>query len=498
MAIKKAFKETKLMVLIHKLNEKEFKNLGLWVRSPIHNSSEKVIKLYDTLKKYRKTGKSLESFIVMRNMDILPKGAKRKDISKKNEQDLKQITSLLNRQIEDFLIWKKGKEDTIGSHRLLIDALLEKQLFKLAYIVMNIARKKHQSSTMRNIGYCIDAYKLSEVDYFMDVPLQSKNSAPPLKVVMEALEQSCLSQLMNYYCVVANTKRIIKIGDFPFMEVVKNYVENSNTRQDFTVEIYYRLLKMLEDEQPKDYYTLKAQLYNAFNAFDIKELREFFNYLTNYCYRKIKQGNNEFIQERFEIYKKGIEVKCWSSGTYFSEHQFIHIVKTALSLDELDWLGEFFQTHKDLLNPDVKKDIINYYHALTAFELRQYKEAQKHLRDITANQDFAYYMESKVLLIKIYYDNNEKEYPIDSELENIRKYTSPTADKKMSETVRQQYSNFANFFKRILNRKKKIIYGEALTQANLQALQNDLAKLKPLIERTWLEEKIAELTAALK
>ena len=160
--------------------------------------------------------------------------------------------------------------------------------------------------------------------------------------------------------------------------------------------------------------------------------------------------------------------------------------------------------HKDLLNPDVKEDVINYYHALTAFELKQYDTAQNHLRDISTNQDFAYYMESKVLLIKIYYDNNEltidnaDEHPINNETENIGRYAAPNTNKKMSETVRQQYSNFANFFKRILNRKKKIIYGETLTQANLQALQNDLTHLKPLIERTWLEEKVRELMAALE
>ncbi len=495
---KKAFEETKMMVLIRHLNKKEFKNLGLWVHSRIHNSSKKVIKLYEILKKYHKTGKALEAFTLMQNMNILPKGAKRKDISEKNEQDLRQIMSLLTIQIEDFLIWKKGKERTISNRRLLMDALLEKQLFKLVRITMNKTRKKLQSSTIRNVGYCIDTYKLAEVDYYIDVFLKSKDSNTSLKILIEALEQSCLSQLLNYYYVIANTKHIIKIDNSPFMEVVKNYIEHSGERQIFTVEIYYQLLKVLEDEQPKDYYALKTKLFESLEVFNVHEIRIFFNAMTNYCNRKFKNGEEEFMYEKFEVYKKGIEIKCWSAGVYFSEHQFIHIVKSALYLSELDWLDEFFRTHKDLLNPDVKEDVINYYHALTAFESKQYDTAQDNLRYISAKQDFAYYMESKVLLIKIYYDNNEKEYPIDSELENIRRYTSPTADKKMSETVRQQYSNFANFFKRIINRKKKLIYKEPLTETNLKDLQKDLTKLNPIIERKWLEEKITELIQELK
>ncbi len=500
---KKAFEETKMMVLIRHLNKKEFKSLGLWVRSPIHNSSKMVIKLYDILKKHHTTGKPLEAFTLMQNMNILPKGAKRKDISEKSEQDLRHIMSLLTIQIEDFLIWKKGKEDTIGNRRLLMQVLLEKESFKLAYMAMNKSQKKHQSSKIRNVDYCINDYKLAEVNNYINVSLKNKDSATSLKKVVSALEQSCLSQLLDYYCAVSNTKRIIKIDNSPFMEVVKNYIENSGEKQDFTVEIYYRLLKMLEYEQPQDYYALKAQLYNSLDAFDINDLKKFFNCLTNYCYRKFKQGDEEFAQERFNVFKKGIELKFWSSGTYFSEHQFIHIVKTALHVGELNWLDDFFQSHKTLLNPRVQEDIINYYHALKDFKLKRYKEVNNHLEKINTKQDFAYYMESKVLLIKIYYDNNEltidnaDEHPINNERENIEKYVAPNSNKKMSEPVRQQYSNFANFFKRILNRKKKLIYKESLTKANLQVLQKDLAKLKPLIERAWLEDKITELMKEL-
>lgn len=413
--------------------------------------------------------------------------------------------SLLTIQIESFFIWQKEQENIIGRRRLLMDALLEKQLFKLIHTIMSETRKKHQSSTLRDINYWMDSYKLAEMDYYIDVFLQSKGSAKSLQEVVKALEQSCLGQLLRYYCAVSNTKQIIKISNFSFMEIVKKHIENSNESQEFVVEVYYQLLKLLEDKQPQDYYALKATLFESLNAFDTNELRTFFNVMTNYCNRKFKNGQEEFMQEKFEVYKKGIETKCWSAGVYFSEHQFIQIVKTALHLGELDWLDEFFQEHNSLLNPKVKEDIVHYYEALKAFELKKYDVAQSHLREISTNQDFAYYMESKVLLIKIYYDNNEltidnaDEHPINNERENIGKYVAPNTNKKMSETVRQQYSNFANFFKRILHRKKKLIdaYEKSPTQANLQALQNDLTQLKPLIERRWLEEKVKELMAAL-
>jgi len=300
---KKAFEETKMMILIRHLNEKEFKNLGLWVHSPIHNSSKKVIKLYDILKKYHKTGKALEAFTLMRNMNILAKGAKRKDISEKNEQDLRQIMSLLTIQIEDFLIWKKGKENNIGGRRLLMDALLEKQLFKLVRTAINKTQKKYEFSIIRDIDYCVDAYKLAEMEYYMDIILQNRGSATSLQKTVVALEQSCLSQLLRYYCALLNTKRIVKIDDFPFMEAVKKYIENNGERQMLVVEAYYQLLKVLENQQPKDYYALKTKLFESLEVLNVHEIRGFFNAMTNYCTRKFKNGEEEFMQEKFKVYK---------------------------------------------------------------------------------------------------------------------------------------------------------------------------------------------------
>jgi len=63
----------------------------------------------------------------------------------------------------------------------------------------------------------------------------------------------------------------------------------------------------------------------------------------------------------------------------------------------------------------------------------------------------------------------------------------------MAEVSRQRYGNFVNFFKRILNRKKKIIDKETLSAANIQALKTELADLQPLTERAWLAKKVEEL-----
>jgi len=288
------------------------------------------------------------------------------------------------------------------------------------------------------------------------------------------------------------------------LEHIKTYLENSSDKEIPVIRVYYSLLKLLENEQSEDYYDLKNYLFKYLNNFGTTDIRHFFNVMTNHCNWKMKYGASEFIQERFEVYKKGIELKCWSAGTYFSEHQFIHVVKTALALHEIDWVQTFFEEHKKLLNPKVREVFVNYYQALLAFELKEYDKAQDYLGRINTSDDFAYHIQFKILYVKIFYDtqtlniDNADTHPINYEIEALRQYLLEGNNKNMAETIRQVYSNFTNFFKRILNRKKKLIYDEPLNQTNIHVLQNDLAELNPLIERTWLEEKIDELMQAIK
>jgi len=498
------FNNSTLMTLIHHLDEKEFKTLGLWVRSPIHNSSKNVIALYDILKKkYYNHNKSPDTLSVMRYMKILPKGARQSNISTRHKQDLRQTMSRLTTQIRNFLAWEKMQENPIEHNRLVMDALSEKQLYELMHKTMKRTRKIQQTSPIHNIAYCIDNYKLAEIDFYMNIALKNRNVADSLKDVVHKLEQACLSQLLRYYSAVSNAKRIIKTEDFPFMEIVKNYIEKSGDRQEFTVEIYYRLLKLLEDEQTEDYHTLKSKLFEAQDAFTTNELRQFLNFMSNYCKRRLKQGDDNFLQEQFDVFLTGLESNCWATGVYFSPNSFVEIVQTALSLNKLAWTDQFLLEYGEELPAHSKDNTLNYCLALAAFHKGDYNLAQKHLMYINAVEDFAYRMKFRVLLIKIYYDSHEltfdnaEEHPINNEVETLRQYVLPSTNKKMSENVRQQHSNFANFFKRILSRKKKLLFNGVLTQKNIATLQYDLAELKPLIERSWLEEKIVELIGTI-
>ncbi len=503
------FSESKLMILTRHLNEKEFKTIGLWVKSPCHNGSKNVVKLYEIIKKYRKTDKPVDNLIVMKAMGMLPRSAKPKDISPKHKADLRVTMHSLAILIEDFIIWKKMREDEIGSKRLLMDALIERQTYTLVAPIMNKARKVHGASPFRDSKYWEDDYSLNEMDFYMEVLLKNRDAANKIKDVLDSLHQSCLSKLLYYYCVVVNSRIVVKVSeDYPFMEAVKQYVKDNSNINCPAVRVYYMLLEVLEYQREEDYYHLKSYLFEYLTIFDAHKIRHLLGFMSNFCNRMVRNGNNKFIQEKFEIYELGLKHECWTAGVYFSQHQFVHTIQTALSLNKMEWVKDFMAKYQDKLSPVSRDYISNYCQGLYAFHNKDYEIVRTHLNQnfTVPPEDFTYHLGLKILCIKTYYDEGNLTFDnmnmrcIENHIENIKQYATVNNNKKMSETVRQQYSNFANFFKRILNRKKKIIdaYEKSPTQAKLQALQTDLTQLKPLIERRWLEEKVRELMAALE
>jgi len=216
---------------------------------------------------------------------------------------------------------------------------------------------------------------------------------------------------------------------------------------------------MLDDETPHNYYAFKHELFKNAAAFDPNEFRQLLNFMSNYCLKMLRQGNEKFLTERFEVFEMGLQSGCWTTEVSFSPHQFVQITHTALMLKKTAWAHDFLSTYQHQLPPDTKNNILHYCKALLAFQEKAYDGAQTHLMSVDNTEDFMYLIEFKILLVKIYYDNNEltfdniEEHPINNELEAIKQYALPSTNKKMAENTRLQYSNFANFFKRILRKQ---------------------------------------------
>jgi len=492
---------SKLFVLLSTLSKKELKQLELWLASPIHNTSQEVLQFYRGLMtKYQKFDQPISKLSLLKYIDSSSNSKKKKELQPKEEALLRQITFKLTGQVQKFLVWQHINQDTFSEKYYLMLELNERKSHKLASGILVKLKKDLEISPHRDVQYYENLFKITEVEYSLEVVLNNRASQNKIQELVNALRQASLSKLLKFYCAAKNIENIRKVDNYyPFLQAVKKHIEENTDKDIPIIHVYFALLKLIEEQKPEYYYQLKDYLFKNLDAFNFIEIRQFLNHMTNYCIRSIKRGNNKFVEERHEIYITGLRLKCWSTGIYFSHHQFVNIVINALEMNKIEWVNDFINTYSTKLHPKIKKDILNYSYALVQFHLKQYDKAQNYLIKITSSEDFTYHLKFKILLVKIYYElqelkiKNADSHPINYELESIRHHIVSTRNKKMSESLRQSYNNFVNTFKSILERRKKLIYGEKLTDASVKKLKRKLPIISPLIERTWLEEKIDEL-----
>lgn len=487
---------SKLLQLLQTFNKKELKQLDLWLSSPIHNKSEKVIHLYRGLIKER-IDKPISKYILLGYMGVVQD--KSQAISPTDDLVLRRVMSELTIQIQYFLIWEKSKKNSLNENRLLMDSLIERKLYNLVPAVLLKSRKKI-GQTPHNIQYQENLFKITEIEFYLDVLVNNRKSGLAIQEIINTLWQSHLSKVLRYYCAAKNGEKVLgEVYQYPFMMPIKEYIEENFAQIEPISKMYYGLLNLIESEKPEHFYALKQYLFDKLDDIDTTEIRQFFNHLTNYCTRVIRMGRNEFIVEKHELYDMGLRLNIWSTGTHFSAHQFVQITKNALLISKIEWADDFVNRYQHLLAPKLCTDIVNYYYALAAFQRKHFEKAHFHLHKIVNIEDFAYHIDFKILLMKIYYEqvefsiDNFETHPIHYELEAIRQYVGYTRNKNISDSLREAYINFINIFKRILNRRKKVIFEKKVKKGYITKLKQELLTESPFIEWQWLKEKIEDL-----
>lgn len=502
---KNSIDKSKLIQLISYLDDKDFKELGLWVRSPIHNSAQIVIDLYDVIKhKYRNTDKPIDMLYLMKGLKMSPRTAREKDICPRDKQELRRAMHLLSEQIEDFLIWKANQKEAVVRKRHLMDELIIRRAYPLVPAVMRKARKLQKTSPLRDIKHCKNEYLLAEMDLFMTVILKKDNAATDMQLTVDALCQYSISLLLCYYGFSISTQEIFKTDySYPILEMLASHISKSEYIKHYTIRFYYTLLKLIKEKQVEDYDKLKIMIASQ-NTFPGHELRQIFTLLINFCIDKINQGDDRFTKERFDLYKEALRRGILTNDVQFSPRKFNQIVYSALLANQPEWADDFIEQYSHELGPDVRENTVNYSKALCAFHVGKYDVAQDFLYAIDKVLNVSIRIHIKILLIKIYYDKNDLNFhnidthPINSELEALRQLTRPGNNIKLTEDTRLPYANFANFLKRILNRKKKIIEKQAPIRQNIEALKAELSEIQFLTHRKWLSDKLEELMSMIK
>jgi len=477
--------KSKVLFLLKTFTKEEFKKFGLFLRSPYFNRENIQIKIYDVMKEYYPDFNS--SLLEKQKIyDILYPGRRYNDGAMRN------ILSDMLKLAELFLSIERFQSENFKKNIFLLEELRERKL-KTNFLKQKERTEKIIEENIIKDGLYYDRKSELAALYARFLRGTQETFIQRDKVLQETSDLITISSLIKliYYntdmlSVQSNISNITY--NLNLAEEIDSFFKNKGKKylKISYIEGYWLSFKLIQTGDEKYFYLLKERLTKYSSEMSMHELKNIFTILENYCYKKIKDGNQAFVKEQFLIYKQSVENRSYESIGFISSTLFMSIVVIAFEAGEFKWADKFTKEYINDVKEDSRSNTLHFCTALKRYWNNKYEEALKELSKVTS-EEFSFKQNIRSLILKIYYDLNEVE-PFYSHIDSYKHFINK--NKIVHNNIREPINNYILFSKRIFDLKN---FPKNNTGFELKKLKGEIMNTSLLINKTWLLKKTDEV-----
>lgn len=474
-------RNSKLYSILQALNKIEQNQLRKYLHSPYFNVNETIISLFEYLTEHINESNDDSELEKKRIWRVICPGEKYNDVR------FRKYCSDLLKLIEGFLVQQVFEDNELQRHLFLIEAVGRRKLVKFYNSAVRKASRVIEKSPYRSAQRFFNQYQY-ERSYFNLHEFETKRDEKSnLEEIIRNLDIFYISEKLRLYCSALSRQRILSSMKYEvaFIEELLDYLaKNPDYFQYPSIAIYYQIqLIYTAPDDESHYFKLKDLLGKYSLLFPMREAQEeLYIPPINYCIRKANQGNQNFLEELFHLYRELIEKGIFTSGGQLSPWHFRNIVFVGLRLKQFDWTESFILNYKEYLPESFRDNAVTFNLARLYWYQKKHDKVIEQLREVEY-EDVTYNLGSKSMLLATYYETDEIE-ALYSLLDSFRVYLNRRKD--IPERGRKNYKNLIKFTKkltRINPRDKK----------SLEKLKKEIEGTKDFVDRKWLMEKIVEL-----
>ena len=266
------------------------------------------------------------------------------------------------------------------------------------------------SSPLRDISYYQHCYESELIHLVHATAGMKREEKSNIGETVEYLDRFYLARKLQLCCEIFNVRNVLSVEYKVFLlDEILSHLKNKSYEDTPVIRIYYQvLMTLLESENENHFHNLRRLLEIHAGKFSLKELREMYQYVLNYCIKKINLGEIAWQKTLFEIYKITIENKALMAEGHLSHWDYKNIVTISLRLKEYDWANHFIHHYKKELLPAERENAFTYNLANLHFNTGEYSKAMKLLQKVEFT-DVYYQLDSKSILLKTYFELEETE-----------------------------------------------------------------------------------------
>ncbi len=455
--------------LIYSLNKHEIKSFTAFLKSPYFNTNPQVDVLFNWLLKQKGEEFNFQNVL------------KSKLFSKKTTlSHLRYLMSDLNKLVENFLAIKKLDDQPLLYNSILLKALADKNCDKSFSFTYQL---QSDYKAVLNADTLLQKFSAEESRYMYYSSRQKRTVSLNHNKLLFNLDAFYVAKKLQLECEILSAKNINEEYHVILLEKEMVSLARSGPFKDEpAVKLYYFLLLMLTEPQNENHYTEGLGFINKHEQFfTVEEVKDAYQYIKNYCIKKINAGNPVYTQKLFDLYKTILGNRRMMYHDYFSQWEFKNLVTISLRLKEKKWCFDFIKKYINYLKPGERSNALNYNMAYWYWSEKKYHLSLKLLQKVEFT-DVVYQLDSRAVILKIYYETDDYDslfYHLSAFRAYLRRNTA------VSETLRIQYSNLIRYTLRIarhgLNKQK-------MTEVK-KALKSEIR----VADKGWLEKQIEVL-----
>ncbi len=391
-----------------------------------------------------------------------------------DEKHFGYLMSYLTQLLYQFFKIHSFEKQSPYQDYYLLSSLLDKKLFKAYEQAFKKAKIQLDKQAIKDANYYLKQHLLSKA---ADEYGRKRN----LRVPDEHLQESTnyldyfyiYNKIINSCNLKDRQKFLIADYEYNLLAEVNLFVKNHVVKNEPGIAIYSKILDMLGDDKTEEHFRALKELIDLhFSTVSKAEMRDAYLYAINYCARKIRSGDSNYMAEALDLYVDGIDREILYENGLLSPWTFANVVKVALRLKRYQWTETFIEINHSKLPADMQQNVLNYNLAELYYETQEFDKAITRLNNVKYT-DSTYALGSRVLLAKVYYELQEEEALL-SLIASFSIFLK--RNKKISSKVKRPYLNFCDLLYGLMKRKVR----------KLPGLKERIEGTESLTERAWL------------
>ncbi len=467
--------ESKLIFLLKTFKKVEWRLFKEFLASPYFNKRTDLIAFFGYIAAIAPdfSEKKLDKEVVF------------KKLYPKKVYDDKQMRYLMNytlKAAEEFLGQQKLESMALKDNYIL-EELVDRKLAKHSKRYFEKIKDHQDKIQEKTINHYYSNYRLADTanKHFNNQDLRKDDEN--LKIASDNLDLFYFTKKIKYSCEMLNRQKVFSTTyDLSYTNLLYKYLKNSGQQIEPLTAIYFEIYAtLIEEDASENFEHLKELITRHNEEIPTVEKQHIYSYGINFCLRQAKRNIRAkyYVNQCLDLYLQGIQQEFLFVNGYLSPWNFKNVVKLGFNLKKYDWTEQFIQDYYIKLAPEFQEDALHYNLADLFYRKKNYQESQYHLQ-LVEYSDLFYGIDSKAMLLKIYYENEE----IESLLSLIASFSIYLRrNKKISNNFRATYLNFTMLLHQVVRATKhkipKVI--EKINQTEL------------VTNRSWLLQICEEL-----